>query len=205
MQTLSESQWVKLRSLAEDVCQRENCRLYDIEFAGGSGGPILRVYIDLPTAPESPEAGVSLNDCENVSRALGLQLDVEDLMGELRYNLEVSSPGLERVLKQPWHFAEAKGQKAFVRLSQAMTLAELLAENSDAEGQEALKRKMEGVLQEANEEGFLFEVDQQVLKVPYEKVEKAHLVFEFEKLSAPKKATPKKNAKGKGSKRKPKK
>ena len=104
--SLSQTQFDQVRKLAEEVALREGCRLYDVEFLGGR---ILRVYI------EKIPGGASLEDCVNVSRGLNLMLDVEDPIPGGRYELEVSTPGLERKLTQMWHFEKAVGEK--VRLA----------------------------------------------------------------------------------------
>jgi ribosome maturation factor RimP len=105
----------KIRDLAAEVTAREGCLLYDLEFTGGPHGRVLRVYIDR-------DAGtVSIDDCANVSRGLNLLLDVEDLIPGGRYELEVSSPGLERRLSKDWHFARAVGQPVRLKTAQPVT------------------------------------------------------------------------------------
>lgn len=101
---LSDSQLEELRKFAEEVALREGCLLYDLEFHGGPNRS-LRVFID------RDEGGVSIADCANVSRGLNLRLDVEDIIPDGHYDLEVSSPGLERKLSLLWHFNKAVGQQ----------------------------------------------------------------------------------------------
>ncbi|MGZ3721281.1 MAG: ribosome maturation factor RimP [Bdellovibrionales bacterium] len=101
---LSDNQLEQVRKFAEEVAVREGCVLYDLEFNDGPARS-LRVYID--KAP----SGVSIEDCANVSRGLNLRLDVEDAIPGGEYNLEVSSPGLDRKLTLPWHFERAVGQQ----------------------------------------------------------------------------------------------
>ena len=100
---LSDNQLDQVRKFAEEVAAREGCVLYDLEFNDGPARS-LRVYID--RAP----GGVSIDDCANVSRGLNLRLDVEDAIPGGEYNLEVSSPGLDRKLTQAWHFQQAVGK-----------------------------------------------------------------------------------------------
>lgn len=101
---LSDSQLEQVRKFAEEVAVREGCVLYDLEFHDGPGRS-LRVYID-----KTP-GGVSIDDCANVSRGLNLRLDVEDAIPGGQYDLEVSSPGLDRKLTQRWHYEQAVGQR----------------------------------------------------------------------------------------------
>jgi len=100
---LSDSQLEQVRKFAEEVALREGCLLYDLEFHDGPNRS-LRVFID------RAEGGVSIDDCANVSRGLNLRLDVEDIIGGGAYDLEVSSPGMDRKLTRPWHFEKAVGQ-----------------------------------------------------------------------------------------------
>jgi ribosome maturation factor RimP len=102
---LSPAQMELIRQFAEEVAVREGCRLYDLEFRDR----ILRVYID------REPGGVNIDDCANVSKGLNLRLDVEDVVPGGRYDLEVSSPGLERKLTQSWHFERAVGQSVQLR------------------------------------------------------------------------------------------
>lgn len=102
---LTTAQIEQIRGLAAEIAVREGCRLYDIEFRDRT----LRVFIDRPTG------GVSVDDCVNVSKGLNLRLDVEDVVPGGRYELEVSSPGLERKLTEPWHFEGAVGQTVQLR------------------------------------------------------------------------------------------
>lgn len=102
---LTPAQMEQIRRYAEEVAVREGCRLYDVEFHDRT----LRVFIDREAG------GVSIEDCANVSKGLNLRLDVEDAVPFERYDLEVSSPGLERKLTQPWHFGGAVGQTVQLR------------------------------------------------------------------------------------------
>lgn len=100
---LTDRQLEQIRQYAEEVALREGCLLYDLEFHEGPGR-VLRVYID------KDSGGVGIDDCANVSRGLNLRLDVEDVIPGGAYELEVSSPGLDRKLTQPWHFEKAIGK-----------------------------------------------------------------------------------------------
>jgi len=82
--------------------------LYHWDLAGGAGRSRLLVHIDRPE-------GVGLADCERASRAMSVALDREDVMRG-PYVLEVSSPGIERRLWEPWHYERAIGKKLRVRL-----------------------------------------------------------------------------------------
>jgi len=84
--------------------------LWELEYAPRAGGGLLRLYIDSP-------AGISLDDCERVSRAVSETLDVADpIPGS--YTLEVSSPGLDRVLRTQAHFERYTGVQIKLEMMQ---------------------------------------------------------------------------------------
>ena len=94
--------------LAAPIVQGAGCTLWDVEYVREAGQWFLRVYID-------KEGGVSIDDCEAVSRPLSDALDEADpIQGS--YTFEVSSAGADRVLKKPEHFARFLGQEAEVKL-----------------------------------------------------------------------------------------
>lgn len=93
--------------LAEPIAREQGCTLWDVEYVKEAGTWFLRVYID-------KEGGVSINDCEAVSRPLSDKLDEVDPI-EGSYVLEVGSAGADRVLKKPEHFAAYIGSEVEVR------------------------------------------------------------------------------------------
>ena len=99
-------------ALAAPLAEGAGCTLWDVEYVREAGQWFLRVYID-------KEGGVSINDCEAVSRPLSDALDEADPI-EGSYVLEVSSAGADRPLKKPEHFAAFLGAEVEVRLYRAM-------------------------------------------------------------------------------------
>ena len=95
-------------ALALPVVERAGCELWDVEYVKEAGTWFLRVYID-------KEGGVSIDDCEAVSRPLSDLLDEADPI-EGSYTFEVSSAGADRPLKKPEHFAEFQGEEVEVKL-----------------------------------------------------------------------------------------
>ena len=94
--------------LALPSVQAAGCTLWDVEYVREAGTWFLRIYIDCP-------GGVSVDQCEAVSRPLSDALDVADPI-EGSYVLEVSSAGADRPLKKPEHFAAFLGHEVEVRL-----------------------------------------------------------------------------------------
>lgn len=165
----------QVEKLAGEVVAREGCELYDVEFGTSSGQRVLRVYIDKGTEP------VGIDDCANVSRGLNLLLDDEDLVPGGNYQLEVSSPGLDRVLRRVDHFQKAIGKKVWLRLDRA--LQEL---GVDQKGLLNAKQ-VQGTLLEVLEDGVRIDFAEKkddagvekVVKIPWQAVQKAKTVFDF--------------------------
>lgn len=149
----------KVEEIAKEVCDRDGFILYDVEYGSNKG--IVCIYID-------KEGGVNLDDCAAVSSSVNFALDVEDPIAKA-YNLEVSSPGLERKLSKKWHFEKQLGKKVNVVLK-ART------ESSSKYGVKNFK----GMLKQAQEEIFTVESDLgKVFELPYEDIHKCNVVFEF--------------------------
>ena len=167
---------VRLKQLAADICVREHCRLYDIELVGQGSGRILRVFIDKSPSEQKPQP-VTLTDCSNVSNGLSLQLDVEDLMPGGSYQLEVSSPGLERKLREPWHYQTVVGQAVKVWLQRP--LGNFAEDGVEIPPQWIKAQTLGGVVESADENGVKIKVEENVIVIPFAEVEKAKAVVEF--------------------------
>ncbi len=94
--------------LALPLVEQAGCTLWDVEYVREAGTWYLRVFIDC-------ENGVSINQCEEVSRPLSDLLDEKDPI-EGSYVLEVGSAGADRALKKPEHFEKCMGQEVEVKL-----------------------------------------------------------------------------------------
>lgn len=105
--SISES----IAPLAETIAEEAGCELVDVEFVKEGTSRILRVYID-------KDDGISIDDCESVSRALSQKLDELDPI-PYEYCLEVSSPG-DRAFKKPRDFEKAIGKPVEVILFKAI-------------------------------------------------------------------------------------
>ena len=167
---MSEPWFEKIEKLAAEVAKNEGCLLYDIEFTGAGKGRTLCIYID------KEDGGVGVDDCARVSNALNPLLDEqEDLVPGGMYNLEVSTPGVDRHLRLPWHFSRVVGKKVYIKTSKALESAGV----EDKKWKAA--KTIEEVLVGADDKCIHFKVKGVELNVPYEMIEKAKLVFEFNK------------------------
>jgi ribosome maturation factor RimP len=149
----------KVRQVAAPVVASEGLELVEVELVGSIGRPTLRLFID-------KAGGVSLEDCSSVSRTVSAALDVEDPI-EGTYELEVSSPGLDRPLRTPEHFEKYKGEK--VRVKTFGPLPEL--EN---------RKTFVGTLEGFADGKVVVNVDGKVFQVPHDKVSKANVEPTFE-------------------------
>lgn len=154
----------RVEALANQIAGREGCRLYDIEFSSR----VLRVYID-----KDPSAGIK--DCENVSRGMSEVLDAEEVIPGEHYQLEVSTPGLERSLKKDWHFKNAVGKKVKLRTQRSLeSLGISVNQLKNAKSLEAELIRVEG-------QDLFFKYEGNEIMIPFSAVEKARLLFEFDK------------------------
>ena len=124
--------------------------LYDTEIANENGRAIYRIYI-------TKNGGVSLDDCEKVSRLLSPIFDVEPpISGD--YNLEVSSPGLERKLSEARHFKASLGELVKAQTAEA---------------------KFAGRLVKADDESIALENDESVFEIKIGDIKKAKTYLEW--------------------------
>jgi ribosome maturation factor RimP len=156
------NQLEKLRELVAPVCRAHGLELVDARFVTDRGA-VLRVMIERPDAT-AEGAGVSLADCQAVSRDLSTLLDVEhEALPGGSYRLEVGSPGLERPLLSRRDFERFAGREVDVRT------------NRPFEG----RRRLQGVLRGVEGEEIKLDVSGQELVVPLTEIAKANLVFRF--------------------------
>ena len=146
-----------IRQVVESTAVGLGYELVDVELA--NHGRQLRVFIDRPEggAVDAGRPGVTLADCERVTRQLQRVLEVE---GVDYGRLEVSSPGLDRVLKKPADFRRFAGNRAEVRL------------RVPRDG----RRRFVGVVRAASDEGVDLEVDGAVVSFAFADMDKARLV-----------------------------
>lgn len=97
-----------LEKLALDVCERHGVYIYNTEYKKEGSEYFLRLYID-------KDGGVTIEDCENVSREISPMLDDLTFIKEA-YIFEVSSPGIDRALTRDWHFEKVMGEEIEIKL-----------------------------------------------------------------------------------------
>ena len=146
---------IELRSLLEPVVERLGYELIHITLTV-SKTRALRMFIDAP-------GGITVDDCERVSRRVSDVLDVEDMI-QGDYSLEVSSPGLDRPLVKREHFEQAQGKNVAIQM----------------QGLHLGRRKFRGSLLEARSNAVLVEVDGEKYELLYSEMQKANVVSEID-------------------------
>ncbi len=122
------------------IAEKEGVEIYDVEYVKEGSDFYLRAYIDKP-------GGVDINDCERVSRALSDALDEKDFIADA-YILEVSSPGLGRMLKKDKHLAKSLGEAVELKTYKPIEKC----------------REFEGILKGYDKESVTIEVEEETGK-----------------------------------------
>lgn len=141
-----------LTELIEPVIKAMGYQLWGIEYLGQGKHSVLRVYLD-------KAGGVNIEDCAQASRQISSLLDVEDPI-KSEYTLEVSSPGLDRMLFSLEQFQEYAGYHAKLRLTESF------------EGQ----RNFTGQIKAVENNEVILIIGDEELTLPYELIEKANVI-----------------------------
>ena len=131
-------------SIAKPIAERLGLILWDVRFVKEGASWYLRIFIDKP-------GGVTLDDCEAMSRAVNDPLDEVDPINQA-YFLEISSPGIERELSRPEHFEAMKGRDVSVNLFRPTEdgVKEIIAELVGLDGDNILLSDLDGTRFEIN-------------------------------------------------------
>jgi len=147
----------KLQKAAENAASDLGLELIYAEYIKEGNAKILRFYIDKGN-------GVSTEDCEAFSKAISPIVDQEDLIQD-KYYLEVSSPGICRPLRKKSEYNKYKGKKAEISLYTAY------------EGRKKFTAEILGLSQNENE--VIFKTGDEEFNIPFDKISKAKLTFDF--------------------------
>jgi len=142
-----------LTALFEPVVESMGYELVGIEFHSSEHHGVMRVFID-------HENGITVDDCAKVSRQISAVIDVEDPI-EMAFDLEVSSPGINRPLFKLSDFEKFSGKTAKIKLGVALNG----------------RKNFSGVLQGIDEnQQVIIDVDNEIYELPYQDIAKANLV-----------------------------
>jgi ribosome maturation factor RimP len=142
----------RVKELLLPILEEGGFELIDVEFVREPVGWVLRIYAD------RPEGGITIGDCQWISERIGTILDVEDFI-PFSYNLEVSSPGLDRPLKTRKDFERHKGTVVRIKTNEPL-------DN---------QRNFKGEIVSTSEKGVtVHDVSRNVpVEIPYEKIKSA--------------------------------
>lgn len=143
--------------LVDTILEDLDYELIDVQYLSSRGRWVLRLFIDKP-------GGVTIDDCARVSGEIGDLIDIKDIIPH-EYVLEVSSPGLDRPLKKEKHFHEAVGKK--IKVSTGCFI----------QG----RRTFVGYLHEFKEGVLLLECENGTFSLPFNDVEHANVIYEFDR------------------------
>lgn len=150
----------QLNELLQPLVEDLGYEFVGLEYNSNPKHAVLRIYID-------QDRGLGIEDCETVSREVAALLDVKDPIRS-HYNLEVSSPGLDRPLFTPAHFQEFTGHAAQINLF----------------APQAGRRKFSGLILAADESSVKIEQDGSEVSLDFDNIVKAKLVPDYEKILA---------------------
>jgi len=141
----------QIQQILDPIIASLGLTLWDLDFKKEGPQWLLRIYI------EREPGGVTLSDCETVSRDLGTALDVEDIIPHA-YTLEVSSPGLDRALTKPEHYKKCAGTQVKIKTYQQIN------------GEKVFR----GKLMDLDGSTVVLEMDEgNVIRIPFESIAKA--------------------------------
>ena len=146
----------KVENLIKTEVENLGYELYDVQYAKEGKDYYLRIFIDNQT-------GIDLNDCEKVSDAINPILDTADYIKEM-YFLEVSSPGIERVLRKEKHFEKAIGKEIEIKFFKPIEK----------------KKELVGILEKYDENVIYLSVDEKQIQIERKNISLMKLKYNWD-------------------------
>ena len=146
----------KVAKLVEPIIEEIGYELYDVEYAKEGKNYFLRIFID-------NEKGIDLNDCEKVNDSITDILDKENYIKE-QYFLEISSPGIERVLRKDKHLEKNIGEEVTIKLFK-----------KDENG----KKEYLGKLKDFNQEKIVIEQEEKDINIERKNISQIKTVYNW--------------------------
>jgi len=145
----------KVQKLVEPIVNELGYELYDVLYVKEGKDYYLRIIID-------KEDGINIDDCEKVNRGIDEPLDEADFIKE-SYFLEVSSPGIERVLRKTWQYEKQIGNKINLKLFKAIDK----------------QKEIEGILKQYSEDELQLLVDEEIINIDIKNIAIAKTVADI--------------------------
>ena len=167
----------KVESLIKPTIENLGYELYDVIYEKEAQDYYLRIFID-------NEQGISLNDCEKVNDAISDMLDEANYIKDA-YFLEVSSPGIERLLRKDKHFQDSINKKVEVNLFSPILLEQQEVEHNKAKGKNKKSnttKQLEGILKSFDSEKIVLTIEEQekTLEIPRKNITNIKLKYKWE-------------------------
>ena len=145
-----------VESLVKDKIEKIGYELYDVIYTKEGSNKILRIVID-------SEKGISLDDCEKVNNEIKETIDEANPIEE-QYFLEISSPGIERLLRKDWQLKKFKGEEVNIKLFK-----------KDENG----AKEYLGTLKEFNQNEIIIETEEQKIKIERKNISQIKTVYNW--------------------------
>ena len=156
----------KVENLIKKPIENMGYILYDVQYVKEGQNYFLRVFI------EKPNGSIDLNDCETVNNGINDILDTADYIKE-QYFLEVSSTGLEKVLRKDEHLKQNIGEKVQVNLFKPI----------DIPGNKKKEKEVEGILEDINEDEITLKLDNEnLVKLERKNISLIKTVFDWNSI-----------------------
>ena len=147
----------KVEKLLNNKIEELGYDLYDVEYAKEGKNYYLRIFIDKPE-------GIDLTDCEKVNDAINTLLDDANYIKE-QYFLEVSSPGIERVLRKDKHLEQNKGKEIRINLFK-----------KDENG----NKEYQGILKDFNDAQIIIEIEDEKIEIDRKNISLIKTVYDWD-------------------------
>ncbi|MCI9177421.1 MAG: ribosome maturation factor RimP [Clostridia bacterium] len=157
----------KVAELLKSTIENLGYKLYDVIYEKEAQDYYLRVFID-------QKEGISLNDCEKVNNAISDLLDEANYIKEA-YFLEVSSPGIERLLRKDEHLQEVLNQEIILNLYKPI---EMLNEQNHKKN--VSKKQLIGILKEFNEEKIVLKIEESKITIQRKDISNMKLKYNWD-------------------------
>ena len=156
----------KVENLLKDTIEKQGYMLYDVQYVKEGPNYFLRIFI------EKEEGSIDLNDCEKVNNAINDILDNSNYINE-QYFLEVSSTGLEKVLRKDKHLKENIGKEVKVGLFKPIEILEVKKK----------QKEVQGILEDANENEITLKLENEnILKLERKNISLIKTVFDWDSI-----------------------
>ena len=156
----------KVENLLKDIIEKQGYMLYDVQYVKEGPNYFLRIFI------EKEEGSIDLNDCEKVNDAINDMLDKANYISE-QYFLEVSSTGLEKVLRKDKHLKDNLQNEVQVNLFKPI----------DIPGNKKKEKEVEGILEDINEDEITLKLDNEnLVKLERKNISLIKTVFDWNSI-----------------------